>query len=114
VPNKPKENASFPLIQQLMVTVENPQRQIAVTLLPKTVLCGDTNGKPNLWGVIVSSDDQTAGTGNTLTSINMIKMCYILCLLWVRVRGMVFNATFYNISIISWRSVLLLQKTGAP
>jgi len=114
VPNKPKENASFPLIQQLMVTVENPQRQIAVTLLPKTVLCGDTNGKPNLWGVIVSSDDKAAGTGNTLTSINMIKMCYILCLFWVRVRGMVFNATFYNISVISWRSVLLLQETGAP
>ena len=65
VPNKPKENASFPLIQQLMVTVENTQRQIAVTLLPKTVLCGDTNGKPNLWGVIVSSDDQAASTGNT-------------------------------------------------
>ena len=65
MPNKPKENASFPLIQQLMVTVENPQRQIAVTLLPKTVLCGDTNGKPNLWGVIVSSDDQAASTGNT-------------------------------------------------
>jgi hypothetical protein len=40
VPNKPKENASFPLIHQSMVTIENPQRQIAVTLLPKTVLCG--------------------------------------------------------------------------
>jgi hypothetical protein len=47
-----------------VVTVDTPQRQIAVTLLPKTVLCGDTNGKPNLWGVIVSSDE-AAGTGNT-------------------------------------------------
>jgi hypothetical protein len=27
---------------------------------------------------------------------------------------MVFNATFNNISIISWRSVLLVVKTGVP
>jgi hypothetical protein len=27
---------------------------------------------------------------------------------------MVFNATFNNISAISWRSVLLVEKTGAP
>jgi hypothetical protein len=26
----------------------------------------------------------------------------------------VFNATFNNISLISWRSVLLLEKTGIP
>jgi hypothetical protein len=25
---------------------------------------------------------------------------------------MVFNATFNNISVISWRSVLLVEKTG--
>jgi hypothetical protein len=30
---------------------------------------------------------------------------------WVRVRVMVFNATFYNISVTSWWSVLLLEKT---
>jgi hypothetical protein len=27
---------------------------------------------------------------------------------------MVFNATFNNISAISWRSVLLLEETGVP
>jgi hypothetical protein len=27
---------------------------------------------------------------------------------------MVFNATFNNISVISWRSVLLVQETGVP
>jgi hypothetical protein len=32
----------------------------------------------------------------------------------VRVRVMVFNATFNNISVISWRSVLLVEETGAP
>jgi len=27
---------------------------------------------------------------------------------------MVFNVTFNNISVISWRSVLLLEETGVP
>ena len=27
---------------------------------------------------------------------------------------MVFNATFNNISVILWRSVLLVQETGGP
>jgi len=27
---------------------------------------------------------------------------------------MVFNTTFNNISVISWRSVLLVEKTGVP
>jgi hypothetical protein len=31
---------------------------------------------------------------------------------WFRVR--VFNATFNNISVISWWSVLLVEKTGVP
>jgi hypothetical protein len=30
---------------------------------------------------------------------------------WVMVRVMVFNATFNNISVISWRSVLLVEET---
>jgi hypothetical protein len=33
---------------------------------------------------------------------------------WVRVRVMVFNATFNNISAILWRSVLLVEETGVP
>ena len=27
---------------------------------------------------------------------------------------MVFNATFINISVISWRSVLMMEETGVP
>jgi len=27
---------------------------------------------------------------------------------------LVFNATFNNISVISWRSVLLVEETGVP
>jgi hypothetical protein len=34
--------------------------------------------------------------------------------LWVKVRVMVFNATFNNISVISWRSFLLVEETGVP
>jgi len=30
------------------------------------------------------------------------------------VRVLVFNATFNNISVISWRSVLLVEETGVP
>jgi hypothetical protein len=29
-------------------------------------------------------------------------------------RFMMFNATFNNISVISWRSVLLVKETGVP
>ena len=32
----------------------------------------------------------------------------------VLVLFMVFNATFNNISVISWRSVLLVEETGVP
>jgi hypothetical protein len=28
--------------------------------------------------------------------------------------GMVLDATFNNISVISWRSVLLVEETGVP
>ena len=31
-----------------------------------------------------------------------------------RVRIVVFNATFNNISVISWQSVLLVEVTGVP
>jgi hypothetical protein len=31
-----------------------------------------------------------------------------------RVRVVVFNATFNNISVISWPSVLLVEETGVP
>jgi hypothetical protein len=33
---------------------------------------------------------------------------------FIDLRVMVFNATFNNISVISWRSVLLVEETGVP
>ena len=38
--------------------------------------------------------------------LNYIQMLFV--------RIMVFNATFNNISVISWRPVLLMEKTGVP
>ena len=35
-------------------------------------------------------------------------------LCWFFVCLMVFNATFNNISVISWQSVLLVEETGGP
>jgi hypothetical protein len=32
----------------------------------------------------------------------------------LRVRVMVFNVTFNNISVILWQSVLLVEETGVP
>jgi hypothetical protein len=37
----------------------------------------------------------------------LLKVCLFVCL-------MVFNTTFSNISVISWRSVLLVEETGGP
>jgi hypothetical protein len=36
-----------------------------------------------------------------------VYICLFVCL-------MVFNATFNNISVISWQSVLLVEETGGP
>ena len=38
--------------------------------------------------------------------LNYIQMLFV--------RIMVFNATFNNISVISWRTVLLVEETGVP
>jgi len=37
----------------------------------------------------------------------------LMCI-YVMVTVLVFNATFNNISVISWRSVLLVEETGVP
>jgi len=43
---------------------------------------------------------------SSLAIINQI-ICLFVCL-------MVLNVTFNNISVISWRSVLLVEETGGP
>jgi len=39
---------------------------------------------------------------------------YHIISIWIRVRVMMLNATFYNISVISWQSVLLVEETRVP
>jgi len=41
-------------------------------------------------------------------------MCHKNVISYIRVAIMVFSASFNNISVISWRSVLLVEETGIP
>jgi hypothetical protein len=45
---------------------------------------------------------------------NIIEMMGDCIALHALVCFMVFNATFNNISVISWRSFLLVEETGVP
>ena len=54
-----------------------------------------------------------------MSEVNLHKVIYIFfyiikMLNRVRVMVMVFNATFNNISVLSWRSDLLVAETGVP
>jgi hypothetical protein len=51
---------------------------------------------------------------NDITVMLMIQPCYNICCLFVLFCLIVFNAIFNNISVISWRSVLLMEKIGGP
>jgi hypothetical protein len=45
---------------------------------------------------------------------NLIKTALLTCSKQRGLMVMVFNATFNNISVIPWRSVLLMEETGGP
>ena len=49
---------------------------------------------------------------NNESTVPSISFIYFLFCLFVSL--MVFNATFNNISVISWRSVLLVEETEGP
>ena len=47
--------------------------------------------------------------------MHITEVSFIIEESWLRSRRiMVFNATFNNISVISWQSVLLVDETRAP
>ena len=48
----------------------------------------------------------------TLKNLKFFSVLYLIGL--VLVGFMVFNATFNNISVIMWLSVLLVEETGVP
>jgi hypothetical protein len=49
----------------------------------------------------------------TLMKIQILYQIFA-CRMYVRLRFMVLNVTFNNISVMSWRSVLLVEETGVP
>ena len=47
--------------------------------------------------------------------VEMQKGKFVKCtVLWLGIRAMVFNATFNNIPVISWLSMLLVDEPGVP
>ena len=94
---------------------------------------GATVGNPSLTITNVQLADRlnyicfatnSVGTGqSSQTYLNVIGSKFFklyIVLIWIMKfhwrggEGMVFNNTFNNISVISWQSVLLAEKTGAP
>jgi uncharacterized DUF497 family protein len=61
----------------------------------------------------VCEQDSSDNLGDRLE--RYVTICiHIRKLVYLFVCFMVFNATFNNISVISWRSVLLMEETGGP
>ena len=61
--------------------------------------------------------DRTSFRFESEICLTKLSKCWILCQIpcvWGLVRVLVFNATFNNISVISWLSVLFVEETGVP
>jgi hypothetical protein len=74
----------------------------------------DHSLRSNNWSkkaVVSKQDSQNKSAKITLC---MKEMTILYVYIWVRVRIMVLNATFNNISVILWLSVLLVEETGVP
>jgi hypothetical protein len=69
--------------------------------------CQNLNGKTRL-----VRERKCSGNINSLSGYQYRICTGILHLVTRKCRVMVFNATFNNISVISWRSVLLVDETG--
>ena len=54
------------------------------------------------------------GQGKSDLLIEVAAWAGLTVLIFDRFRFIVFNATFNNISVISWQSVLLVEETGVP
>ena len=73
---------------------------------------------PLFFGLLVKLEDYTEDVVIKLTLIrylvNLVDLFYYDLLPCNRIRVMVFNATFNNISAISWWLVVLVEETGVP
>jgi hypothetical protein len=107
--------------------------QVTDIVIDNSKYQGATVGNPSLTITNVQLADRlnyicfatnSVGTGqSSQTYLNVIGSKFIklyIVLIWIMKfrwrggEGMVFNNTFNNISVISWQSVLLAKKTGAP
>jgi hypothetical protein len=68
-----------------------------------------TRGELRCSSLILFDPSNYKNKNNTLNNNNS---CNNNTLVWFRL--MMFNATFNNISAISWQSVLLVEETGVP
>jgi repressor of nif and glnA expression len=70
--------------------------------------------KPLLWKTLTSKAlKETTTQANSKFTKQKLNY-YQFHIIKSRVRVMVFNATFNNISVISWLSVLLVEETEVP
>ena len=51
---------------------------------------------------------------STISTVRQCDIVFFFTFYKVRIGFMVCNATFNNIAVISWRSVLLVEETGVP
>ena len=64
----------------------------------------------NLFIIFIKLSLNTKLTSILFISIGHIYLYNLIRLVWL----MVFNATFNNVSVISWQSVLVVEETGGP
>jgi hypothetical protein len=84
--------------------LQNTKQKTRATRIPLK-----TGGALRCSGMIDSSQS-TCGTRRVTLVINLVILSLVYGLVWF----MVFNATFKGISVISWRSVLLVEETWVP
>ena len=83
------------------------------------LICFKCYNVTSYWLIFLASEsvhwywqDHLVRSKKNVQTIDNIAYRYSSYAIWVRVRVMVFNATFNNISVISWRSVLFVGETG--
>jgi hypothetical protein len=74
----------------------------------------DDNIFDHIMSIVSNGNCQIYNTDLNCFVYNLVDCYFLKNIDQCRVRFMVFNATFNNISVISWQPVLLVEKTGVP
>ena len=92
-------------------------RNILYYIFPLLITINNTSLNVPLSTKIIEKPAIQNSTANTIIDLciyNNIKRSVKSTSLLSVLRVKVFNATFNNISVISWRSILLVEETGVP